>query len=75
MTATGKPDRYTAPIPQAERVSPPWMGGLIVALLVLGVLVIIIDYLGVLPGGATNWYLAVGAGMIIGGILTATRYH
>ena len=75
MTPKGTSGRYTAPIPREERVSPRWVPVLILLLLVLGVVLIIINYLGVLPGGASNWYLLVGLALIVGGFVTATGYH
>ena len=71
----GATGRYTAPIPKQVRVSPRWVPILILSLLLLGVVMIIINYLGVLPGGASNWYLLVGLGLIVGGFITATGYH
>jgi hypothetical protein len=41
----------------------------------LGVLIIILNYLGVLPGGAGNGYLFLGLGFITGGFLLATQYR
>ena len=40
-----------------------------------GLLVIILNYVELLPGATTNWYLVVGLGFILGGILTATQWH
>ena len=44
-------------------------------LLGLGMLMIVCNYLGILPGGAKNGYLLAGLGLITGGFITATRYH
>jgi hypothetical protein len=47
-------------------------------LLVGGLLVIVLNYLGVMPtkdGGASNWYLLLGLGLITGGFITATGYR
>ena len=44
-------------------------------LLGLGIIVILTNYLGLLPGGAKNAYLLVGLGLITGGFITATRYR
>jgi len=59
----------------SNKVSPLWVPVLMFALLGLGALLIIINYLGVLPGGTDNWYLLAGLGMILGGIITATQLH
>ena len=45
------------------------------ALLGLGLVVIFLNYLGVLPGGTNNTYLLVGLAAIFGGIMIATQYH
>jgi hypothetical protein len=67
--------RYTPPIPQELKVSPPWVPILMFALLGLGLAIIFCNYLGVLPGGTKNSYLLVGLGSILGGIITATQYR
>jgi hypothetical protein len=67
--------RYTPPIPNSAKVSPPWVPVLMFALLGLGIVVILCNYIGVLPGGTKNSYLLVGLGSILGGIITATQYH
>ena len=55
--------------------SPVWVPILMFGLLGLGALVIVLNYLGVLPGDTDNKYLAVGLVMILGGIVTATQYR
>ncbi|HEY9555250.1 MAG TPA: cell division protein CrgA [Acidimicrobiales bacterium] len=67
--------RYTPPVPQYKKVSPPWVPVLMFALLGIGLAVIFLNYLGVLPGDTKNSYLLVGLGFILGGIVTATKYH
>jgi hypothetical protein len=67
--------RYTPPIPHSAKVSPPWVPVLMFALLIIGMLVIFLNYIEVLPGGTKNAYLLVGLGSILGGIITATQYH
>ena len=57
------------------KVSPPWVPVLMFGLLVLGALVIILNYVNLLPGDTSNWYLLLGLGLILGGIITATQYH
>lgn len=51
------------------------MGIMLLAFLILGVLTIMLNYLGALPGGASNWYLLTGLGLIFVGFGMATRYH
>ncbi len=67
--------RYTPPIPKKTRVSPRWMGLSIIALFVIGVLVIILNYAAVLPGGVSNWWLVGAIGSIFAGLMVATQYH
>jgi hypothetical protein len=68
--------RYTPPIPKYEKVSPPWVPALMFTLLGLGALVIVLNYMNLLPGEeSSNWYLLLGLGMITGGFATATQYH
>jgi hypothetical protein len=67
--------RYTAPIPREVRSSPWWVPAIMLALFGLGVICILLNYVGVLPGGASNVYLLVGLGLIIAGFIVATRYH
>lgn len=73
-----KPDasrRYTPPVPQELKVSPRWVPVLMFALLAIGLVVIFLNYVGLLPGDTKNSYLLVGLGFILGGIVTATQYH
>jgi hypothetical protein len=67
--------RYTPPIPRSKKVSPKWMGPLILGLLVLGTLMIVLNYFDVLPASPTNWYLLGGIVMIASGFVVATQYH
>ncbi len=67
--------RYTPPIPRERKVSPRWVPVVMFTLLVAGLMVIVCNYLGLLPGEANNGYLFVGLGLITGGFVAATRYH
>ena len=40
-----------------------------------GALVIITNYIEVLPGGARNGYLLIGLGLLISGFVLSTRYR
>jgi len=68
-------ERYTPPVPKTAKSSPRWMGILIIGLFVLGVLIIILNYAGALPGGVNNWWLVGAIGSIFAGLLLATRYR
>jgi hypothetical protein len=67
--------RYTPPIPHDQKVSPPWVAVLMFALLGLGALTIVLNYMNLLPGEADNKYLLLGLGFITGGFVTATKLH
>jgi hypothetical protein len=41
----------------------------------VGVLVIVLNYVGLLPGDTKNSYLLIGLGLITAGFVTATNYH
>ena len=67
--------RYTPPVPQYKKHSAPWVPWVMFALLAIGGLVILLYYVGLVPGGRSNWYLAVGLAGVLGGLYTATKYH
>jgi hypothetical protein len=68
-------NRYTPPIDRSQKVSPRWFGILIIAMFGLGVLIVILNYAGLLPGGVNNAWLIAAIGAIFVGLLLATRYH
>jgi hypothetical protein len=70
--ATG---RYTPPVPKSQKVSPLWVPILMFGTLLAGMLMIILNYVDILPGGTSNGYLLGGLGLITVGFLTATRLH
>jgi hypothetical protein len=78
---TGRPSsaadsgRYTPPIPREQKVSPLWVPVLMFAFLIAGVLVIVLNYVNLLPGEANNGYLLLGLLLITAGFVTATNYH
>jgi len=67
--------RYTRPIPKKVRRSAAWYGPLLLLLLVLGVMTIILNYVTVLPGSVSAWYLVGGIALMFIGIGMATRYR
>jgi len=67
--------RYTPPIDRSSKTSPRWFGGLILFLFILGVVIVILNYAGLLPGGVNNLWLVAAIGSIFAGLLLATRYH
>jgi hypothetical protein len=67
--------RYTAPIPKSVRHSAPWYGPLLLVLLVVGLLLIVGNYVGIMPASPSNWYLIGGLVGIVVGAMMATQYH
>lgn len=67
--------RYTPPQPKHDLPSPMWVPVLMFTLLGLGLVVIFLNYLGLLPGGTSNAYLGVGLAAICGGIVVSTQYR
>jgi hypothetical protein len=55
--------------------SPMWVPVLMFSLLGVGALMILLNYLGVLPGAPDTWWLVGGLGLILGGIITATQFR
>ncbi len=72
---------YTPPPQKSARrkVSPPWVGPAIVALLVVGLGWIVVYYVTAngVPGMSAlgNWNLVIGFGLVIGGLTLATRWR
>ena len=67
--------RYTPPVPKEFKESPRWVPILMFTLFGIGALIILLFYLGAVPGGRNNWYLMGGLAFILGGLFTATKYH
>lgn len=66
--------RITKRRPPGTEHSPRWYGWLILELLIAGMLVIVLNYLDVLPGATSSWYLALGLVAMFAGFYMATRY-
>jgi hypothetical protein len=80
-SAPAASSRYTPPVPKELKVSPWWIPALVLGFLVLGTLVIILNYVellptwGFLPDGTSNMWLLTGLVMILAGVMTATQWH
>lgn len=56
--------------------SPWWVPALLFTFLGMGAVIIVLNYLGFVPGGeANNIYLLVGLGFILAGMITSTQLH
>ncbi|SHE54300.1 Uncharacterised protein family (UPF0233) [Ferrithrix thermotolerans DSM 19514] len=67
--------RYTPPKPKSARKSPRWYLWLIFAPLLLGALLIVVNFLSILPGGESTWYLLAGMALMGLGFAFATKYR
>ncbi len=74
-TAPEHSGKYTPPVPKTVRRSPRWFGPAVLFALVAGVLLILLNYLTVLPGAVSAWYLVAGLVVIFLGFVMATRYR
>jgi len=73
-----KRSRYIPPPRKKPKPSPKWFGALILVTFALGVAMIVLNYVGVLPGtssGANNGYLFGGLGLIAAGFLLSTQWR
>ena len=69
-----KTKRRTA-TPPAPKTAPPsklWVPALMFALLLIGTLVIVLNYFGILVGGENNAFLLIGIAYVTGGFIVAT---
>lgn len=72
----GQSTRYTPPTARYDHApSPRWVPILMFTLLGAGLLMIILNYMDLVPGQTSGWYLLGGLALILGGIMTATQYR
>ena len=67
--------RQPPPKPSPAQQSPRWIGALFFTLLIVGVIVIIANYVNLFPDGAQNSRLWYGLGLISSSFMVATRWH
>lgn len=70
-----KRSRYTPPPPKKKAGSPPWVPTLMFSLFAVGIIVVVTNYMGMLPGAPLNSYLLLGLGEITLGFIVATMYR
>lgn len=74
--STRRPYVPVAPTPAAPKASPSWFGWLVVGSILLGVALIVLNYMGVLPPGNTiQAWLWAGLGCIAVGFGLSTRWN
>lgn len=68
--------RYTPPADRVMEMPSPWyVPAVMFTLWGLGILMIFLNYVELLPGAQSNWYLLGGLGAILTGIIVATQYR
>jgi hypothetical protein len=68
-----KRSRYTPPPPKKKAPSKLWVPVTMFTMMITGVAVVILNYLELLFGEASNNFLFVGLGLITGGFILSTR--
>jgi hypothetical protein len=77
-TVRPRPPRHhtvVAPPAKEREPSPRWYAAVMFSLIAAGVLVIVINYLGLLPGGHNHNYIYLGAGGVAAGLVMALHYR
>jgi Cell division protein CrgA len=64
--------RYTPPVPQSAKESPPWLPVLMLALFAVGAIAIMLRYL---VWTDSNWPMVVGLVCLLGGLYAATKWR
>ena len=67
--------RITTKRPISDSHSPHWYGWVLIDLMVFGLLVITLNYLQVLPGSTSSWYLVLGLVSMFSAFYLATQYR
>ena len=73
--------RYTPPKPptteEAEyaKLTKPWVPYLMFGFLAIGLILIVLNYMTLLPKSPSNWYLLGGIVAITGGFVSATKLY
>ncbi len=65
---------YVPPPPKKKRkASPRWYGWLVLAVFVIGVVLIVLNYMGAVPGDTSPLWLWIGLGFIALGFGLSTQ--
>ena len=68
------PPKHVDPV-REKGESPTWYVALMFGLMGIGGLLIILNYMSVLPGSVSNWYLVAGLAGIAGGFGMTMNYR
>ena len=69
--------RYTPKVPQYEKESPRWWPVMMMSFFVIGGILILIKYLGWVPGGqnGSQWWIVGGLVSVLAGLFSATKWR
>lgn len=73
-----KPKQHTQPAkpePAKHKESPTWYVAIMFGFMVLGALVVILNYIGLVPGGTDSIWLYSGLGLIGVGFVMTLNYY
>jgi len=77
VTAKGTQPHNSRPVETVQQVStepsPAWVTWVLFGLLAIGMIIIFMNYTGLLGGDTNNGFTLLGLAFILGGIVTATR--
>lgn len=65
---------HTPPPPKEVKVSPTWYVVLMFSMMALGVLIIILNYIDLMPGEAIRWLYVGLVAIAIGFVMTLNYY-
>lgn len=63
------------PLRKRPRASPHWYGFLVLGLMLVGVAIIVLNYMDLVPGGTQQHWLWIGLGVIAAGFAAATQWR
>ena len=63
------------PVPTAAKFTPKWVPYAFFGLMALGVIGVFLNYLSVLPGAPSWWWLGGSLACVFGAIMAATQYR
>lgn len=67
--------RYTPPTPRSAKGTQPWVPYLFFGFLAVGVVGVFLNYLSVLPGAPSWWWLGGSLACIFASVLTASQFR
>lgn len=75
--STETSSRYTPKVHQYEKESPRWWPVMMIALFAIGGILIMLKYLGWVPGGqdGSQWWIVAGLAFVLSGLFSATRWR